>query len=133
MYLQTHHSSDCKVWALLLLLAILEHVVECEDTRRDQIVRLQKIEILIGSATIAKCNKKKAYLMVDAKFYILAPLLLLFDKACGKRSASSINDATTLFPLDRRMQTKVFTRCETQSSEVLNIAKLFRTIFHQSF
>jgi hypothetical protein len=134
MYQQTHHPPDCEVRTLLLLFTILEHIVERENTWRNQIVRLQKVEVLVGSARIAKSNKKsKAYLMVDAEFHILAPLLLLFDETCRERSTSGVNDATTLFPLDRRMQTKVFTRSETQSSKVLDIAKLLGSVIHQSF
>lgn len=48
---RTYHSSDCKVRALLLLLAVLENIIEREYTWRYQIVRLQKIEILIGSVS----------------------------------------------------------------------------------
>jgi len=134
MYEQTYHSSDCEVWTLLLLLAILEYIVECEDTWGNQIMWFQKIEVLRQVSSDSSVRKKsKACLMVDAKFYILAPLFLLLDEACRQRSTSGVNNTTTLLPLDRRMQTKVFTRSETQSSKVFDIAKLFGSIFHQSF
>ena len=131
---QTHHSSDCEVRALLLLLAILEHIIKREDTGRNQIVWLQKIKILeVVSMERQVLKGSKAYLMIDAKLHVLTPLLLLLHETCGKRTTSCVNDATTLFPLDRRMQTKVFARSETQSSEVFDVAKLLGSIFHQGF
>lgn len=45
-----YHAANREVGALLVFLPIFEHTVECKDSRRYKIVRLQEIKVLYTSA-----------------------------------------------------------------------------------
>ena len=67
-----HHTSSGEVGTLLVVFTILYEPVQCEDAGRDQIVRFEKIQIL----------------MIHTKLDVLSSLFLLFHKSGCDASAS---------------------------------------------
>lgn len=72
------------------------------------------------------------HVMVDAHVDILTTVLFLLDEARSETSTPRIDDGTTLLPLDRRMETEVFTACQTETSEFLLVAELLSPVLHES-
>jgi hypothetical protein len=78
-----------------MILSISNDVVKRPDTVRDEVVRLQKIEVIV----------------VHANINVFATFLFLLDKAGGKTSAAGIDNGATLFPLHRGMEAQILSTC----------------------
>lgn len=76
---------------------------------------------------------KETYIMVDACIDILALLLLLPDEAGCETATTRINDAATLFPLYRGMETEIFATGEPQTSKLFFVTQPLGPELHQRF
>src|SRR5690242_3051681 len=110
-----HHSACCKVRTLLLLLAVLEQPIEREDTRRDEVVWLEKIKVL----------------MVHAELDVFATLLLLFYETSCKTATSRIHNVAALFTFDAWVQAEILSTRKAQTAELLLMTQLLRAVLHQ--
>lgn len=52
-------------------------------------------------------GKRRDYIMIDAKIYILAAFLLFLDKASGQAATAGVDDGAALLTLDRGVKAKV--------------------------
>lgn len=78
--LLSYHASRREVRTLLVLLSIFQHSVKGKNSRRYEIVWLQKVKVLTHLVMILK-RGLLPYIMIYAKINILASLLLFFHKA----------------------------------------------------
>lgn len=76
---------------------------------------------------------EETHIMVDACIDILALLLLLPDEAGCETPTTRINDAATLFPLYRGMETEIFATGEPQTSKLFFVTQPLGPEFHQGF
>jgi hypothetical protein len=117
-----------------MVLAISNDVVKRPDTVRDEVVRLQKIEVLFRySATLLSWEGTfhKTHIVVHANINVFATFLFLLDKAGGKTSAAGIDNGATLFPLHRRMETQILSTCQAEATEFFFVPKLLSTVLHE--
>lgn len=86
----------------------------------------------VSTLRTAKRKGRGDYIMVDAKIYIFAAVLLFFDKASGQAAAPSVDDGATLLTLDRGVEAKILSTGQADCSKLLLVAQLFGAVFHQS-
>jgi len=99
-----------------MLFAIPQHSVKSPDTGRYQIVRLEQIEVIV----------------INTQVDVLPAFLALFDEAGRQTPAPSVDNGSTFFTLDRRMETQVLSTRKPQTPEIFLLSKLVCAILHES-
>jgi hypothetical protein len=84
---------------LYILLAISYQTIKGEYPWRDEAMWFQGVKILWPLAALGTIGCG-TYIMPRAYWDILSLLSLLFDKASSQASTSSVDDCSTLLPLD---------------------------------
>lgn len=92
---------------------------------------LEEVEVLQVSALSVRVGRSVKYIMVDAEIDVFATFFLLLDEASSQAAASSIDDCTALFSLDRGVEAKILPTCQAESPEVLFAAKLLGAVLHE--
>ena len=96
-------------------------------------MRFESVEILalVSVSWGGHSLRQETYIVVEACIDTLALLLLLPDEAGCETAATRINNAATLLPLYRGMETEVFATGEPETSKLFFVAQPLGPELHQ--